>query len=131
MSNTIIFPIFAVMKPLFIVLGSLSLLLGVLGIILPVLPTTPFLLLSATLYMHSSPRLYNWLLNHKYFGGYIRNYREKKIIPLRAKIISLMILYSTILISIFTVGVGRIYLQIMLTIVALGVSWHILSFKSK
>ncbi|MFI3316297.1 MAG: YbaN family protein [Rikenellaceae bacterium] len=119
------------MKPLFIVLGSLCVLLGVLGIILPVLPTTPFLLLAATLYMHSSPRLYNWLLNHKYFGGYIRNYRENKIIPLRVKIMSLVILYATILTSTFTVGVGRIYLQLILAVVAIGVSWHILSFKSE
>ena len=73
------------MKTLYIVLGSISLALGILGIFLPLLPTTPFLLLTAALYFKGSPRLYNWLLNHRHFGPYIRNFRENKAIPLRAK----------------------------------------------
>lgn len=95
------------MKTLYIALGTLSLALGILGIFLPLLPTTPFLLLTAALYFKSSPRLYNWLLNHKHLGPYIRNFRENKAIPLRAKrntysTISLMY-YShiSILLSVF------------------------------
>ena len=70
------------MKTLYIALGTLSLALGILGIFLPLLPTTPFLLLTAALYFKSSPRLYNWLLNHKHLGPYIRNFRENKAIHL-------------------------------------------------
>ena len=77
------------MKYLLIILGSLSLALGVIGIFLPVLPTTPFLLLSAALYVRSSEKLYQWLINQKYLGTYIRNFREHHAIPLRAKIISI------------------------------------------
>ena len=69
------------MKTLYIVLGSISLALGILGIFLPLLPTTPFLLLTAALYFKGSPRLYNWLLNHRHFGPYIRNFRENKAMP--------------------------------------------------
>ncbi|MFR9524202.1 MAG: YbaN family protein [Rikenellaceae bacterium] len=119
------------MKLLFIALGSLSLALGLLGIILPVLPTTPFLLLSATLYMHSSPRLYDWLLHHRFFGSYIRNYRENKVIPIKVKIIAMITLWSTILFSIFTIGPDRLYIQLLLLVVAIGVSWHILSHRSR
>ncbi|MFI3278925.1 MAG: YbaN family protein [Rikenellaceae bacterium] len=118
------------MKALFVALGTLSLALGILGIILPLLPTTPFLLLSATLYMHSSPRLYNWLLDNKYLGGYIRSYRECKVIPLRVKIVSLTILWLTILGSIFKVCESHLFIQILLFLIAIGVSWHILSHKS-
>lgn len=69
------------MKTLYIALGTLSLALGILGIFLPLLPTTPFLLLTAALYFKSSPRLYNWLLNQKHLGPYIRNFRENKSHP--------------------------------------------------
>ena len=70
------------MKTLYIVLGSISLGLGILGIFLPLLHTTPFLLLTAALYFKGSPRLYNWLLNHRHFGPYISNFRENTTIPL-------------------------------------------------
>ena len=83
-------------KLLFIVLGSVSLSLGFLGIFLPGLPTTPFLLLAATLYMRSSKRLYSWLLNHRQMGKIIRQFRENKSIPLRIKIVSLSVMWSMI-----------------------------------
>lgn len=131
MLNTIFLPNFAPMKILFIVLGSLSLGLGILGIILPLLPTTPFLLLSATLFMHSSPRLYDWLLNHKYFGVYIRNYRENRVIPINVKIVSLSVLWLTILLSITTVCYNSLYIQLVLLLIAIGVSCHILRHRSQ
>ena len=66
------------MKTVCIILGTVSLALGIIGIFLPLLPTTPFLLLTAALYFRGSPRLYQWLLNHKCLGPYIRSFRENK-----------------------------------------------------
>jgi len=86
-------------KWMLIALGSLSLGLGVLGIFLPLLPTTVFLLISAACYARSSKRLYDWLLNHKWFGPYIRNWREHKAIPQKSKIIILALLWGTLLVS--------------------------------
>jgi len=66
-------------------LGALFLLLGVLGLFLPVLPTTPFLLLAAACFARSSRRIFTWLLNHPQFGPLIREWREHRSIPYRAK----------------------------------------------
>ena len=96
---------------------------------LPLLPTTPFLLLTAALYFKGSPRLYNWLLNHRHFGPYIRNFRENKAIPLRAKIISLVLMWGTMLYCIFFL-IPFIWVKILLGLIAAGVTYHILSFKT-
>ncbi len=116
------------MRILYITLGSLSLALGILGIFLPLLPTTPFLLLAAALYFRSSPQLYEWLLNQKHLGPYIRNFREYRAIPLRAKIISVALLWLTMIISICIVEFW--WLKIGLALLAAAVTWHILSYKT-
>src|SRR3989337_3676982 len=77
----------------FVIVGTVFLGLGVLGIALPVLPTTPFLLLSAACYYKGSKRMHNWLLNNKWFGGYIRNYMEGRGIPLRTKAFAMALLW--------------------------------------
>ena len=117
------------MKIILVILGSVSLALGIIGIFVPLLPTTPFLLLSAAAYCKSSERLYNWLLNHKYLGPYIRNFRENKAIPMRAKILSVILLWGTIGYCIICMGLP-IWVRIILGCVIIGVTWHILSFKT-
>lgn len=117
------------MKTICIILGTVSLALGILGIFLPLLPTTPFLLLTAALYFKGSPRLYQWLLNQKHLGPYIRNFRENKAIPLRAKVISLVLMWGTMLYCIFFL-VPLVWVKILLFLIAVGVTYHILSFKT-
>jgi uncharacterized membrane protein YbaN (DUF454 family) len=117
------------MKYLLIILGSISLVLGVIGIFLPLLPTTPFLLLTAALYVRSSENLYQWLIHQKYLGTYIRNFREHKAIPLRAKIISVTLVWATLLYCAIFIS-ENIYLSIALLVLATAISWHILSYKT-
>lgn len=124
------FSYFCVVKTLFVVLGALSLLLGLVGIFVPLLPTTPFLLLAAALWVRSSPRLYAWLLAHRRLGPYIRNFRENRAIPLRAKILSVTLLWATLLYCIFFVVNAWWWAQLVLLAVAVGVTWHILSFAT-
>lgn len=85
------------MRIFLILCGCLAVVLGILGIFLPLLPTTPFLLLAAACFFRSSPRLYNWLISHKRMGPYIRNFREHRAIPLKAKVISVSMVWITML----------------------------------
>ena len=117
------------MKIVFIALGCIALTLGVLGIFLPVLPTTPFLLLAAALWCKGSPRLYDKLLNSKHLGEHIRSFRETRAISLKTKIISVSTMWATMLASAFIV-LNVWWLRVVLIVVACGVTWHILSFKT-
>jgi uncharacterized protein len=121
-------------RALLIVAGSISLGLGAVGIFVPVLPTTPFLLLSAACYMRSSERLLNWLLNNRWFGQYIRNYQEGRGIPKKTKLVTLTLLWITILYSTCFVVDEILIAQVALLIVAAGVSIHLIrtpTFKSQ
>jgi uncharacterized membrane protein YbaN (DUF454 family) len=84
------------LKILFIILGTICVLLGILGIFIPGLPTTPFLLLSAALYIRSSDKLYNKLINNKILGKYILTYQKNKGMTKKAKVYSISLMWIMI-----------------------------------
>jgi len=117
------------LRVLLVIAGTFFVGLGIVGIFVPVLPTTPFLLLAAACYARGSQRFYGWLLNNKWFGSYIRNYLEKKGIPLRVKVVTVTLLWITIGSSVAFV-VETFVLKLILVIIAIGVSIHILSIRT-
>ena len=110
------------------ILGFLCVGFAVLGIFLPVLPTTPWLLLAAWLFYKGNPKMRIWLLNNKYLGPYIHNYIKYRAIPLKSKIISISMLWITILFSVYIVN--PILLKILLLCIAVGVTIHLLMIKT-
>jgi len=87
------------MKPIYNAAGVLALLLGILGLFLPLLPTTPFLLLASWCFARGSERLHRWLLSHRVFGEYLRNFEAGRGIPLKAKILATAMLWASLLMS--------------------------------
>ena len=79
-------------KILWILLGSFFVMIGAIGAVIPGLPTTLFLILAAACYLRSSQKLYDWLIANKTFGPYLKDYREGKGIPRRAKKIALVMM---------------------------------------
>jgi len=103
--------------------------LGIIGIFLPLLPTTVFFLLAAVSFSHSSKMFYDWLLNNKWFGSYIRNYREKKGISMKVKVFTVLLLWVTILSSVIF-AVDNIYVKAGLLIIAVAVTIHIVTLPT-
>lgn len=114
---------------LYVTAGSITLALGIIGIFLPLLPTTPFLLLSAWFYCRSSSRLYGWLAGHPVLGLYIRNYTYRKATTLSSKITAIVLLWITLLLCIF-VFADTLWLKILLGAILIGVTWHLLSLRT-
>jgi hypothetical protein len=72
-------------RVLWAVAGALSLVTGIVGIFVPLLPTTPFVLLAAFCFSRGSARCERWMLEHPRFGPVVRDWRERRAVPLRAK----------------------------------------------
>lgn len=72
-------------RPLWLLAGGLSLVVGVIGIVVPLLPTTPLVLLAAYCFSRGSARWEAWLLAHPRFGPVVRDWRDHRAVPLRAK----------------------------------------------
>lgn len=72
-------------KWFYVGLGSVSLVLGIIGIPVPLLPTTPFLLLSAYCFAKGSDRLHRWLMEHPQLGPPILQWQAHKAISRSAK----------------------------------------------
>ncbi|MBX9959938.1 MAG: YbaN family protein [Burkholderiaceae bacterium] len=81
----LIAPLSALARAVYLGLALLFLVLGIVGAFLPVLPTTPFILLSAWAAARSSPRLLGWLENHTAFGPMIRDWRRGGVVSRKAK----------------------------------------------
>ncbi|WP_019378996.1 YbaN family protein [Virgibacillus halodenitrificans] len=116
-------------KTLLVIVGSLSLAIGIIGIVLPLIPTTPLLLLAAACYIRSSKKLYNWLITNKYFGSYIENYRSGKGIPLKAKIISILLIWISMSYTVIFV-IPLLAVKLLLLAVAGYFTWFILKQKT-
>lgn len=88
-------------RGLLVTAGTLCVGLGIIGIVVPGMPSTVFFLLAAACYVRSSDRLYRRLITNRVVGPQIRMFREKRAMPLRAKVIALAAGWTAILLSSF------------------------------
>jgi uncharacterized membrane protein YbaN (DUF454 family) len=119
----------SIKKGLLVVSGTFFLVLGVIGIFIPLLPTTPFLLLAAACYIKGSKKFYDWLIKNRWLGQYIKNYQDGEGIPFKVKIITIIVLWLTIIISTI-LFVSNLIIQIILFIISMGVTIHIIKIKT-
>lgn len=116
-------------KAILITIGTLSITLGVIGIVVPLLPTTPLILLGAACYVKASDELYQKLIRNKWLGSYIKDFREKNGITLKNKVLSLSLMWISILGTILIFEVN-FWLAAVLIVIAVTVSAYILSFDT-
>jgi uncharacterized membrane protein YbaN (DUF454 family) len=114
-----------IVRAFFFAAGTISLTLGTIFIVVPLLPTTPLLLLALACYCRSSKRMTNWILTNKYFGRYIKRYKEGKGIPLKTKVLAITTLWITICFSAFFMVHDWLAVQLILFAVAVGVTIHL------
>ncbi len=110
-------------------LGFTALAFGAVGIVLPILPTTPFVMCAAGCFGAANPAMYRRLSRGKYFGEYIRNYRERTGISKAARIRGLAFLWVSLLVSGAVAQKQSVW--VVLAVVGVAVTVHILTIRRR
>ena len=113
---------------LYKLLGFIFLGIAGIGVFLPLLPTTPFLLLSAGCFAKSSSKWHQWLLSNRTFGPIIRNWHDKKCISFSTKMVAFF--------SIFIFGgysilfsINNLYLKLIVILLLILGLYYISSIR--
>jgi len=104
--------------------------LGVIGAFLPVLPTTPFLLLSAYLFSKSSPRFHAWLLSLPLAGAALEDWNRRKVIRPKAKILCSSMITGSLIFIWLSVPI-HVAIKVLITLILVSVMAFVNLQKSR
>lgn len=110
-------------RKLLLASGMVALGLGLAGLALPVLPTTPFLLLSAWLFARSSPEHYERLLGHERLGPHVRDWVERHGLRRSVKVRAILLLWAALLPSSLWLGHRHLSGFLLLAVGAAVSAW--------
>ena len=116
-------------KIILLSIGWICVGLGFIGIFVPGLPTTIFLIIALWAFTKSSNKLRIWLLNHKKFGPFLRDWQEHRVVPLRAKI--LMVILQTCVVIMVHYTFNNLFITIGLIVILVLVASYVLSLPSR
>ncbi len=77
------------LKAFLLAFGFLNLILGMVGAMVPVMPSMVFLLVALWCFSKGSERFHTWLYGHRIFGPSLRLWSEHRVIPAKAKFVTL------------------------------------------
>ena len=116
-------------KLILLIVGWLCVGLGFVGIFVPGIPTTIFLIIALWAFARSSKKFHAWLLNHKRFGPILHNWQEYKVVPLRAKI--LMVILQISVVVVFQYTFDNLLFSFGLAVILVLVAAYVISLPSK
>jgi len=89
-------------KAMWFTLGIVLLGVAYIGLITPGIPWSTPTVGSAFCFSKSSDRWHNWIMNHRLFGPFLLNWKEKRIFPTKAKWAMVLTMDSSLVILWFT-----------------------------
>ncbi|MFI4854283.1 MAG: YbaN family protein [Phycisphaerales bacterium JB065] len=81
-------------------LGVLCVGLAAVGVVVPGMPTTVFLIVATACFMRSCPWLQRVLVQNRFFGPFLKYLEPGTVMPVRAKVISIAVMWVAISISV-------------------------------
>lgn len=107
---------------LFLILGWLFFILGIIGAVLPVMPTAPFILLAAGCWARSSRRFHFWLINHRFFGKFVRDWEERHAVPRYGKWLATIMMAISTSMLFYKLPDDMLWAAWMVAVICIGVA---------
>ncbi len=117
-------------KAIYLSFGIAFVILAFIGIFLPLIPTTPFLLLSAYFFSQSNEKYYQWLLDHKIFGQIITDWNKYGVVSVKSKIIAISMIVALFSYTLIYVEVNPT-IKVIVSLIGIGVIVFLLTRPSK
>ena len=108
-----------------LLLAYMFLALAIVGVFLPVLPTVPFLLLTAWFSAKGSERLHRWLYAHPHLGKLLIDWENQGAISQSSKVIALLMLSVSWLIM--YQRIDNTWVLVSLTILIISIAAYLIS----
>lgn len=118
------------MRPVWFIIAWISFALGFIGAFVPILPTTPFMILSAYLFSKSSPRFHTWILSLPLAGPAVKEWNQHRVVRTRAKILCATMIFISLAV-IWSSSTILISVKIILTIILVSVCTFVVTRKSR
>lgn len=115
-------------KYVYISTGFISLGLGIIGAFLPVMPTVPFLLVTAYCFGKGSKKFNDWFISTQLYKKYLENFIRTKAMPLKMKV--LLLTYVSILMAAAIVLAPLMWVKILLAVL-IALKYYVFIFKIK
>lgn len=109
----------------FLIIGWIFFGLGIIGALLPVMPTAPFILLAAGCWARSSRRFHFWLINHKLFGKFVRDWDERRAVPRYAKWLATIMMTLSTSMLFFSLPKDILWIAWVVSLVCSGVAIYL------
>lgn len=100
-------------KALWMTLGFICLGIAYIGVVTPGIPWSTPTVGAAYCFAKGSERWHNWIMNHKLFGPFLRNWSEKRVFPLMGKFAMLATMDISLLMIWVTTHNWVLFLSVM------------------
>jgi uncharacterized membrane protein YbaN (DUF454 family) len=118
-----------VLRTVYVVLGWACVVFGAIGVVVPGWPTTVWILVATYFFARSSPRFYNWLMNHRLFGPLIRDWRDGKGLSRPAKTLAVTSIVLSIATSVALIPI--LWVDLLLVVIAIVLCTYLLTLPTK
>lgn len=107
------------------VLGMFFLGVAYVGVITPGIPWSTPTVIAAFCFAKSSKRWHDWIMNHRLFGPFLRNWSEKRVFPLYGKWAMFFTMDASLVILWLTTQNWKLIIGLGLTMLVVGVwAWR-------